>query len=353
MTDLSNPHDKFFKVTLSQPGAAEAFLRHFLPADVTALLDLDHLQPITASFVDATLQEHFSDLLFEVPLHGGAAPIFVCILFEHKSYVDRLTALQVLRYMVHGWDTMQRQRRRLAPMLPIVVYHGTDRWNVATDFQGLFELPTALQPYTPTFHYHLSDLSAYHDDELKATARVGVGLLALKYILRPELRERLPAVTALWYSLHEQPSGLDYLQALLRYIVAAGKHVTLQDVLEATISTIPLGGALMSTIAEELIEQGKQQGEQLGLQKGLQQGEQLGLQRGLQQGEQLGLQKGLQQGIRLALKLKFGPDGEALLGAITAIEDVALLQSLADAIEDAASAEVLQAWLVRATSNLG
>jgi hypothetical protein len=315
------------------------------------------LLPIKASFVDATLQEHFSDLLFEVPLHGGAAPIFVCILFEHKSYVDRLTALQVLRYMVHGWDTMQRQRRRLAPMLPIVVYHGIDRWNVSTDFQGLFDLPPALQPYTPTFHYHLSDLSAYHDENLKATARLGVGLLTLKYILRPELRERLPAVTALWYSLHEQPSGLDYLQALLRYIVAAGKHVTLQDVLEATISTIPLGGALMSTIAEELIEQGEQLGLQKGLQQGeqlgLQKGEQLGLQKGLQQGEQLGLQKGLQQGIRLALKLKFGTDGEALLDAVTAIEDVALLQALADAIEEAESAEALRAWLARATSKVG
>ena len=33
---------------------------------------------------------------------GGNA--YVCVLFEHKSYVDPLVALQVLRYMVRVWD---------------------------------------------------------------------------------------------------------------------------------------------------------------------------------------------------------------------------------------------------------
>ncbi|PDV97928.1 hypothetical protein CJ255_22175 [Candidatus Viridilinea mediisalina] len=46
MTDLTNPHDKFFKATFSQPGAVARFLREFLPAEVTALFDLAHIQPV-------------------------------------------------------------------------------------------------------------------------------------------------------------------------------------------------------------------------------------------------------------------------------------------------------------------
>ncbi|PDV99216.1 Rpn family recombination-promoting nuclease/putative transposase, partial [Candidatus Viridilinea mediisalina] len=173
MTDLTNPHDKFFKATFSQPGAVALFLREFLPAEVTALFDLAHIQPVKDSFVDATLKEHFSDLLFAVPLHDADTHAFVCILFEHKSSVDPLTPLQVLRYMVQSWDAMQRQQRPLAPILPIVVYHGTQRWTVATDFQALFDLPAALQRYTPTFHYHLSDLTTARDEQLKAMAWLG------------------------------------------------------------------------------------------------------------------------------------------------------------------------------------
>ena len=74
MADVVNPHDKFFKQLLTQPDAAETFLRTYLPPDVAAQLDLSALQLAKDSFVDASLQEHFSDLVFETQLldHSGA-----------------------------------------------------------------------------------------------------------------------------------------------------------------------------------------------------------------------------------------------------------------------------------------
>ncbi|PDV97519.1 hypothetical protein CJ255_22280, partial [Candidatus Viridilinea mediisalina] len=181
----------------------------------------------------------------------------------------------------------------------------------------------------------------------------------LKYSSRHDLIERLPEVVELWYSFCDQTSGRDDMLTLLRYLAAAGKHVTLQEIIDVVGTTIPLGGALMGTIAEELIEQGVQKGEQIGLQKGkqigLQEGEQIGLQKGLRQGRQLA-QQGLQQGrqlaqqglltgIRLSLKCKFGTEGEALMREVAAIEDVALLQLLADTVEHIESVEELRAWL--------
>jgi hypothetical protein len=43
----------------------------------------------------------------------------------------------------------------------------------------------------------MTDLSAYSDEEIKQTAALGVGLLVLQHIFRPELRARLPEVMAL------------------------------------------------------------------------------------------------------------------------------------------------------------
>ena len=195
--DVINPHDKFFKEALTQPDAARTFLRDYLPADVAALLDLSRLQLVKDSFVDEALREHFSDLLYEVGLRDRGS-VYVCVLFEHKSYVDPLVALQVLRYMVRVWDYSLRQRARLWPIIPIVVYHGTDRWSVAPDFQSLFDLPAALKPYVPDYQYWLYDLSAYSDEEITDVAVLGVGLLLLKHIFQPDLRARLPEVLALW-----------------------------------------------------------------------------------------------------------------------------------------------------------
>ena len=325
MSDLTNPHDKFFKEALTQPDAARTFLRDYLPAEVAALLDLSRLQLVKDSFVDESLQEQFSDLLYEVGLRDSGSA-YVCVLFEHKSYVDPLVALQVLRYMVRVWDYGLRQRARLWPVIPVVVYHGAARWSVATNFQALFDLPAALRPYVPEYHYCLSDLSAYSDEEIKRTAELGIGLLILKHIFLPDLRARLPEVVALWYTTHHQGHALGYLEAIIRYVTAVAEGISVEDVQEAIARAMPEGGVLMGTIAQEWMARGEQRG----------------LQQGLQQGEQRGLQQGLLSGIRVALKLKYGPAGSVLLPEIYQIKDVALLQAVQDWIEVANTPEELR-----------
>jgi predicted transposase/invertase (TIGR01784 family) len=317
MPEVTNPHDKFFKDALTQPGAARIFLRDYLPAEVAATLDLTRLQLVKDSFVDETLQEQFSDLLYEVGLRDGGNA-YVGVLFEHKSYVDPLVALQVLRYMVRVWDYSLRQRGQIWPIIPVVVYHGAARWTVATNFQALFNLPAALRPYVPEYHYALSDLSAYSDEEIKRTAELGVGLLLLKHIFQPDLRELLPAVIALWYTMHEQPHTLGYLEAVIRYVMSAGQAITVEDVRRALEEAAEEGTELMGTIAQELLRQGEQRG------------------------EQRGLRKGLLAGIGLALKLKFGLAGTMLLPEIYALEDVAVLQAVQDSIEVATTPEELR-----------
>ena len=323
MPDITNPHDKFFKEALTQPGAALAFLRDYLPPDVAAQLDLTHLQLVKDSFVDETLQEHFSDLVYEVALRN-AGRAYICVLFEHKSYVDSLSALQVLRYMVHGWEYSLRQQARLWPVIPVVVYHGAAPWTVATNFQALFELPDALLAYVPEFRYLLNDLSTYSDEELKQSAEVGVALLVLKHIFRPDLRARLPEVLRLWYTMHQQEHALGYLEAVLRYIVFAGKEISEADVRQVLEEVALEQETVMGTIAQELLERGERSG--------------------LQQGLQQGLRQGLLTGIQLGLKLKFGLAGAALMTEIVQIENVALLQTISSVIELADTPEQVRAF---------
>jgi len=96
MPDLANPHDRFFKESMSHPEVATDFLRHYTPPEVSRLLDLASLEMVPGSFVDRELQEHFSDLLYKVALLDGSSA-HVYILFEHKSYYEPLVALQLLR----------------------------------------------------------------------------------------------------------------------------------------------------------------------------------------------------------------------------------------------------------------
>jgi len=44
MEEIANPHDKFFRESLSREDVARDFARHYLPSEVVSLLDIDSLE---------------------------------------------------------------------------------------------------------------------------------------------------------------------------------------------------------------------------------------------------------------------------------------------------------------------
>lgn len=319
--EVINPHDRFFRETLAHPGAIRDFLQYYLPADVVALIEPGSAELMKDSFIDDDLRQHFADMLYKVTLRDKRNA-YVYIMYEHKSYPDPNALLQVMRYMVRIWEYHLRRWRKLWPILPVVVYHGATRWGVEEQLRELFDdIPEAMQPYTPNFRYALIDLSHYDDAEIKGEIRLRVALLTLKYVFRPELRDHLPDIVALFRDVTAQESGLAALETLLRYLSVSTEWVSEEDLRRAVEQTfIESGGTTVPTIAERWIEEG--------LQRGLQQG----LQQGLKQGESQGLRQGLLEGIEFALELRFGLDGLRLMPEIARIEDIAVLRVIREGI---------------------
>ena len=85
MTEVSNPHDRFFKEAFSYPEAVNDFVRFYLPADVVKQINISSLQLEKDTFVDENLCKYYSDLIYSINLHDGRTA-YVYILFEHKSY---------------------------------------------------------------------------------------------------------------------------------------------------------------------------------------------------------------------------------------------------------------------------
>jgi hypothetical protein len=79
MSELTNPHDRFFKEALSRQEVAVDFLQHYLPSEVAALLDLSSLQLIKDSFGDVSRGRAVADstgLPELVQAAGGVARVF-------------------------------------------------------------------------------------------------------------------------------------------------------------------------------------------------------------------------------------------------------------------------------------
>ena len=311
MAERSNPHDEFFKYALGRPETARDFLSNALSPGVTALLDLATVELASGSFVDTHLRAHFSDLLYRVKLRDGH-DAYVYMLFEHKSYPEPQIAFQLLKYMVRIWERAMRDKTALAPIMPLVIYHGAEHWRIGRNFQALLSLSPELAPYVPEYRYWLYDLSEYTDDEIKGEVLLRTALLALKHIYDEDLAEKAPGILALLRNLAASQSGLEYLEALLRYLATGSSKLTDVDLERAVEAVFSAGGdEIMTTIYEKWVQKGRLEGRLEGRQETLQEGIQLGL-----------------DGIELALDAKFGADGLRLLPEIRKIKDINQLKAV-------------------------
>jgi len=92
METVHNPYDKLFQEIYSRKEEAQSFLEHYLPQEVVQHIDFGSLDICKDSFIAPELKAYFSDLLYTVRLCGQ--PGYIYVLFEHKSYEDRLIHLQ-------------------------------------------------------------------------------------------------------------------------------------------------------------------------------------------------------------------------------------------------------------------
>ncbi len=273
MTEITKPHDLFFKEVFSQPDVAESFVLNFLPPNVTGHLKHNSFRSNKGSFVDERLKEHSSDLLYRVDFKDGKGA-YIYLLFEHKSRPDTKVAYQILRYLTRIWEhTTEGGKGPVHPIIPVILYHGTKNWTVSPDFSALYHAPDDLLPELLNFKYYLIDLSAYTDEDIKArallSATLGLALLLMKNFFRPDLSKQLKDYFEMIDNL-EQQSALKFLEAAFRYLGAAGGRVTDKDLTQALEEALgERGESYMESILDRWMNEGIEKGLQQGMQQGM------------------------------------------------------------------------------------
>lgn len=311
MSLIHQPHDKFFKETLSDIRTAKDFLRHYLPPDILSLVDLDTIILQKDSYIENDLEETFSDLLIQAKINYKEGYLY--FLFEHKSYPALKTALQLLKYILNIWEqkTASRPTAKLPVIIPLVVYHGKACWTSPLNLSGLIDdyeqLPPAVTAFLPDFSYLLYNLSHYSNAELKGGIKLQIFLKLLRDIFEQDdalflktLRESIHAFD----QLEKQNQGLEYFETFIRYIMSTRNNLEFQTIYELVKEASLERSAVVMTIAEKLITEGMEKG----IEKGIEQGLEKGLEKGMEQGLEKGMEKGKLEVAENLLKLGLGMD---------------------------------------------
>ena len=159
----------------------------------------------------------------------------------------------------------------------------------------------------PDFKYILFDLTQYSDEEIKGEVHSRILLLLLKHIFDPDLFDKLPDILSLLAEVAKQDTGLQTIEALLRYLFSTieDKNIGKIKNIVAKALTDEKGESVMTTIAERLRNEGIEQG----------------------------LQQGIWQGIEMDLDIRFGVQGLKFMEKIRNIQDIQKLKSIMKAVK--------------------
>lgn len=283
---LRNPHDRFFYFSFSEVDVARACLLKLMPAGDAKCIDLSTLRLAEGVFINSDLRRSHSDLIYtcrlrsdssgEKPSHD-ADEALIFFLFEHKSYADPHTIAQVLGYVTQVLQRRLRDGQKPCCVIPIVVYHGEKPWDVATTMTEFIPVPEPLAKYIPQLSYILFDVYRANDDDFRDQSFLHAALLVLKYVRSNDLIRQVGPILELLKLIPNEIRELNRLEAVLVYILTAATKLSKDDLTNALEQTFPQQGtALMSTIAEQLINQGIT----LGINQGISQGIETGLKKG-------------------------------------------------------------------------
>ena len=180
-------HDAAYKLLFSHRRMVADLLHEFLPGGASPGFDFDTLEPLPASHVGRPLERREGDLMWR--LRARSAPddgwVYVLVLLEFQSGIDRRMALRVLTYTGLAWEGLLRRGNRsgadarpttpLPPVIPFVVYNGSSPWTAPMDVSELIApAASVLSRLQPANRYVLLDMQRAEINRVPKDNAVGL-----------------------------------------------------------------------------------------------------------------------------------------------------------------------------------
>lgn len=269
MAVIHNPHDNFFKTSMSNLQIARSFFEQHLPAVIKKHLDLNTLELQPGTFIDKALQNSESDVLYKVKFRDSFEWAYLYVLAEHQSSVDIWMPLRLWQYIIAIWNECVKRNKKgkgkLPLVIPLVFYNGSKPYDGARDIRELIDAPSDLIECFLLKPFHLIDTHDIKDDDLKKQHVSSLMEFVMKHAFEKEAMNSIQHLTQfLLFHVGGKMLGDDYLTTVLKYYMSnakTGDPAKLQAMFEEGLAGSQ-EGETMSTIASYLTQKGRQEGRQ-------------------------------------------------------------------------------------------
>jgi hypothetical protein len=270
--------DRGYKLLFSNKEIVRDLLIRFVDPEIVKELDLDFDKMVRehSDFITDDLRERIDDIIWRVNFRGKT--LYLCILIEFQSTVDRWMAARLLTYLGLLYDDIVRSGKcvdgMLPPVLPIVLHTGLVPWRAPCSVKDLVApASSALSRYAPSLDFLLLDAAAYEEEDLAGSDDLASFLFRMERSRAPlELIDqisRLGAVLEMEKSAHLRRAFAVFLtKALLPKKTGREKFPDLPDLMEVERMITEQRPEWAETWLKEGEAKGIKLGEKLGIKLG-------------------------------------------------------------------------------------
>ena len=258
---IKHPHDSFFKKLFDNEENIRDFLKAYLPKELSKEIDFSSIKISDREKENRKHKKHYLDLCVDCLISKTQTKIY--IIFEHKSYYDKLTLIQTLNYCMTIWENeIENNQKYLTPIIPFIFYHGKTKSKLKYNFKDYFKSNSSIDNYLMDFKFIIFDTTKIKNHDIINSINnlyLSASLLLMKNIFK-DIQELKPILKEI-VRLED-----DRVIRLFEYIVV-NKDIEKEE-LKEIISDIK-GEKTMPTLAQRWLEEGKAEGIQIGIQKGI------------------------------------------------------------------------------------
>ncbi len=262
---IAKAHDHFFRMVMSDKRVAREFFEAHLPEDLLKKTDLNCLELQSGTYIDDMRQESIADILFKTVIDGHESYLYLVV--DHQSSPDELMPFRVLKYICNiiAQYLDATKSKRIPLIMPLVVYHGSRKWDFSTNLSDLVDAPKNLVENYFLKPFSLIDLNKIDDAVLKKRTWLGMMELTLKHIFARDMLPYLNDIIEL-LKRSEKADGKNLVEIVLTYILDRSEMSnkdTFVDMVKVGLS--PEMGDKIMTIAEQFKAEGKAEGKVEGI----------------------------------------------------------------------------------------
>jgi len=144
-----------FKGAFTKKEVVAGFIEQFLSPDIVQQTNLESLELLQHSFVNASSELYFSDLLYTADIaHHRSYFYFLC---ELEPCSNEIIRAQLLRIIVHFLDTFAKsesESKRFPALYPVILNFRDGEWSKVRSIRELFRDSHGVKQFIPEFVFN-------------------------------------------------------------------------------------------------------------------------------------------------------------------------------------------------------